>query len=184
MPSPWGAGNQYHSGEVVIYEGEAIPFSVSFPRWTDVDIKSLGFYYRNIQTHTSQNELSILFKLHRTPALWGRQGRCDEFFKSETDVKVFREQHEEVINYEPHKAKLSHEAIAGAAAFEAAKAWEHHKAKNGEPPKHEHAKEFLAGLVGVAVDRIVETKGLDAIDKHKAKKEAERLAQEQAASNY
>ncbi|KAG8855420.1 hypothetical protein FRB96_007078 [Tulasnella sp. 330] len=166
MPSPWGAGNQYHSGEVVIYE---------------------GFYYRNIQTHTSQNELSILFKLrlpHRTPALWGRQGRCDEFFKSETDVKVFREQHEEVINYEPHKAKLSHEAIAGAAAFEAAKAWEHHKAKNGEPPKHEHAKEFLAGLVGVAVDRIVETKGLDAIDKHKAKKEAERLAQEQAASNY
>lgn len=31
----------------------------------------------------------------------------------------------------PHKAELSHELIAGAAAFEAAKAWEKHQEKEG-----------------------------------------------------
>ena len=63
-----------------------------------------------------------------------------------------------------HKAKLSHELIAGAAAYEvwlhlifffdvltnipqAAKAYQAHCAKHGKPPSHEKAKEILYILV-------------------------------------
>lgn len=35
-----------------------------------------------------------------------------------------------------HKASLSHELIAGAAAYEAAKAYEKHCADNGKPDSH------------------------------------------------
>ncbi|KAG8875790.1 hypothetical protein FRB97_004730, partial [Tulasnella sp. 331] len=76
-----------------------------------------------------------------TPALWGRQGRVDEFFSSQADADNLKNA-QQAITDAPHKAKLSHELIAGAAALEAARAWEHHKAKNGEPPKHQHAKEI------------------------------------------
>ncbi|KAG8696948.1 hypothetical protein FRC11_000365, partial [Ceratobasidium sp. 423] len=57
----------------------------------------------------------------------------------------------------------------GAAAFEAAKAYEKHVAENGNPPDHAKAKEFLAGITGAFVDHEVETRGLDFIDKERAK---------------
>ncbi|KAG0146130.1 hypothetical protein CROQUDRAFT_671328 [Cronartium quercuum f. sp. fusiforme G11] len=78
--------------------------------------------------------------------------------------------------YEPerHKAKISHELISGAAAFEAAKAWEDHKKKNGEPEDHAKAKEVAAGLAGVFVDRFVETHGLDFVDRERVKHDAKR----------
>ncbi|KAI6122197.1 hypothetical protein EDD16DRAFT_1829182 [Pisolithus croceorrhizus] len=69
-----------------------------------------------------------------------------------------------------HQAKLSHELIAGAAAYEAAKAYENHRAKNGEPASHAQAKELLAGFAGAFIDREVETKGLDFLDRQKAKR--------------
>ncbi|KAI6106871.1 hypothetical protein EDD16DRAFT_1899137 [Pisolithus croceorrhizus] len=53
------------------------------------------------------------------------------------------------------QAKLSHELIAGAAAYEAAKAYENHKARNGEPSSHAQAKELLAGFAGAFIDREV-----------------------------
>ncbi|KAF7729526.1 hypothetical protein EC973_004200 [Apophysomyces ossiformis] len=83
--------------------------------------------------------------------------------------------HEEVNNAEEahHKAKLSHEVIAGAAAYEAFKAYNEHKEKQGEPVSHAKAKELLAGFAGAALDRLIETKGLDHLDKLKAKKKAE-----------
>ncbi|KAJ8698440.1 hypothetical protein PTI98_005148 [Pleurotus ostreatus] len=56
----------------------------------------------------------------------------------------------QVVNA-PHKAELSHELIAAAASYEAAKA---------------------AGLAGAFIDRIVETKGLDFLDQEKAKRQA------------
>jgi len=68
-----------------------------------------------------------------------------------------------------HKAKLSHELISGAATYEAAKAYEEHSKKHGKPTSHEKAKEVFAGFSGVAVDRFVETKGLDFINKDKGK---------------
>ncbi|KAF8177767.1 hypothetical protein K438DRAFT_1605921, partial [Mycena galopus ATCC 62051] len=68
-----------------------------------------------------------------------------------------------------HKASLTHELIAGAAAYEAAKAYQEHcKEKGGPPPTHEGAKNLLAGFAAAFVDREVETKGLDFIDKEKA----------------
>ncbi|KAJ7498845.1 hypothetical protein FB451DRAFT_1203232 [Mycena latifolia] len=93
--------------------------------------------------------------------------------------------YEEVINVSPdddkHKAKLSHELIAGAAAYEAAKKYEEHCAANGKPDSHAKAKELIAAFSAAFVDRMVETKGLDAIDKEKAKHEAKKRAEEQSS---
>ncbi|KAG9218913.1 hypothetical protein CCMSSC00406_0000973 [Pleurotus cornucopiae] len=79
----------------------------------------------------------------------------------------------QVVNA-PHKAELSHELIAAAASYEAraAKAYENHVKKNGQPASHEKAKEIAAGLAGAFIDRIVETKGLDFLDQEKAKRQA------------
>ncbi|KAG1725321.1 hypothetical protein EDB19DRAFT_2028646 [Suillus lakei] len=83
--------------------------------------------------------------------------------------------HDEVTNA-PHKAQLSHELIAGAASFAAMKAYNAHCEKNGKPVNHEVAKELLAGFAGAFVDRMVETKGLDYVDKQKAKHAAKESA--------
>ncbi|KAF6762251.1 hypothetical protein DFP72DRAFT_878368 [Ephemerocybe angulata] len=85
--------------------------------------------------------------------------------------------YETVINA-PHKAALSHELIAAAASYEAAKAYENHVAENGQPDNHAKAKEILAGFSGMFIDRIVETKGLDYIDTEKAKHHAKHQAEE------
>ncbi|KAG6865607.1 hypothetical protein C0991_001031 [Blastosporella zonata] len=47
------------------------------------------------------------------------------------------------VSGSPHKASLSHELIAGAAAYEAAKAYENHISEEGKPASHEKAKEIL-----------------------------------------
>ncbi|KAI6165804.1 hypothetical protein EDD17DRAFT_186818 [Pisolithus thermaeus] len=77
-----------------------------------------------------------------------------------------------------HTAKLSHELIAAAASYEAAKAYEHHVAKNGKPVNHQKAVELVAALTGAFVDRIAETKGMDELDKQRAKHDAHKRAQE------
>ncbi|KIM43851.1 hypothetical protein M413DRAFT_443731 [Hebeloma cylindrosporum] len=83
----------------------------------------------------------------------------------------------------PHKAELSHELIAAAASYEAAKAYENHCAENGQPQSHAFAKEVLAGFSGAFVDRIVETKGLDFIDKEKAKHHANQQLSDVSAND-
>ncbi|OQD76712.1 hypothetical protein PENDEC_c004G00304 [Penicillium decumbens] len=75
-------------------------------------------------------------------------------------------------NPQEHDPSFAHELIAGAASYEAAKAYENHVAENGQPPSHEKAKEILAGFAGAFVDREAETKGLDFIDREKAKRRA------------
>ncbi|QUC17166.1 uncharacterized protein UV8b_01407 [Ustilaginoidea virens] len=82
------------------------------------------------------------------------------------------------VTERPHEAKWSHELIGGAAAYEAAKAYEDHVARNGHPDDHAKAKEILAGAIGFFVDREVETRGLDFIDREKAKRHAQRQAEE------
>ncbi|KAI0043640.1 hypothetical protein FA95DRAFT_1609233 [Auriscalpium vulgare] len=84
----------------------------------------------------------------------------------------------------PHKAELSHELIAAAASYEAAKAYEKHVAASGKPTSHEKAKEIFAGLAGAFIDREVETHGLNALDKAKAKHEAKKHAEEGLANEY
>ncbi|KAF8076420.1 hypothetical protein FPV67DRAFT_1558896 [Lyophyllum atratum] len=97
------------------------------------------------------------------------------FFSDDSDQA---QAYEEVQNA-PHKAELSHELIAAAASYEAAKAYENHVAQNGAPPSHEKAKEIFAGFAGAFIDRIVETKGLDYVDKerieHHGKQKREKL---------
>ncbi|KZT62973.1 hypothetical protein CALCODRAFT_6769 [Calocera cornea HHB12733] len=82
-----------------------------------------------------------------------------------------------------HQASLSHELIAGAAAYEADRAYEKHCEENGQPPSHDEAKALLAGFAGAFVDREVETRGLDFIDKEKAKYDATQQVQDQLAQS-
>ena len=44
--------------------------------------------------------------------------------------------------------------------------------RTGQPPSHEKAKELMAGFAGAFIDREVETKGMDFIDREKAKRQA------------
>ncbi|TFK75883.1 hypothetical protein BDN72DRAFT_852953 [Pluteus cervinus] len=80
-------------------------------------------------------------------------------------------------SYHKNTASVSHELLAGAAAFEAAKAYENHVASQGKPDSHAKAKEILAGFAGAFIDREVETSGRDWFDKEKAKREAKQAAQ-------
>ncbi|KAH6896047.1 hypothetical protein B0T10DRAFT_479357 [Thelonectria olida] len=76
-----------------------------------------------------------------------------------------------------HEGHLSHEVLAGGAAFEAMKLWEDRQRDSGEPVKHSFAKEIIAGLAGAEVDKLVETKGLDYVDREKAKRHARQQAE-------
>jgi len=91
--------------------------------------------------------------------------------------------YDQVVNA-PHKAALSHELIAAAASFEAAKAYEKHCAENGKPESHAKAKELLAAFSGAFVDRMVETKGLDEIDREKAKHQAKQQYEDILVEEY
>ncbi|KAI9287234.1 ricin B lectin domain-containing protein [Umbelopsis sp. AD052] len=59
------------------------------------------------------------------------------------------EAHREV--YKERKAHLSHEVIAGAAAFEAVRAYAHHQQNEGKPIAHPHAKEAIAAIASAEV---------------------------------
>ncbi|CCM01575.1 uncharacterized protein FIBRA_03635 [Fibroporia radiculosa] len=100
---------------------------------------------------------------HAASTLRGPPG----YLNAERDAQAY----DQVVNA-PHKAELSHELLAGAASFEAMKAYERHCAANGQPTSHAEAKELLAGFAGAFVDRMVETKGLDYVDRQKAKRHA------------
>ncbi|KAF8205012.1 hypothetical protein BJ912DRAFT_870620 [Pholiota molesta] len=102
------------------------------------------------------------------------------WFDSDSDQSAAYDQ---VVNA-PHKAELSHELLAAAASYEAAKAYEKHVAANGQPDSHAKAKEILAALSGGFIDRMVETKGLDFVDREKAKHHANKQLEEVSANDY
>ncbi|KAF3384374.1 hypothetical protein F1880_002061 [Penicillium rolfsii] len=83
-----------------------------------------------------------------------------------------------------HEPSFAHELIAGAASYEAAKAYEEHCARNGQPPSHEKAKEIMAGFAGAFIDREVETRGLDFIDRERAKRHAEQNIEQVDESRF
>ncbi|KIJ48451.1 hypothetical protein M422DRAFT_146996, partial [Sphaerobolus stellatus SS14] len=60
---------------------------------------------------------------------------------------------------QPHQAAVSHELLAGAAAYEAARAFEKHQEANGKVDSHAKAKELLAAFAGAFIDREAETRG-------------------------
>jgi len=84
----------------------------------------------------------------------------------------------DVYQTDGHKSHWTHEVIGGAAGFEAMKAYEAHCTAEGKPQSHALAKELIAGFASAEVDKLFETKGLDFIDKEKAKHEAKKQAQE------
>jgi hypothetical protein len=88
-----------------------------------------------------------------------------------------------VYDGQPHEAKLSHELIGGAAAFEAMHLFENQQREKGEAVNHGFAKEMLAAIAGAEVDKLAETKGLGFLDrekaKHHAKENAKKLYDEQ-----
>ncbi|KAF9976804.1 hypothetical protein BGZ73_007711 [Actinomortierella ambigua] len=88
-------------------------------------------------------------------------------------------QHEEsyakVYGGGEHHSSWTHELIAGAAAFEAMKKYE-----NDHGGNHKLTKEILAAMAGAEADKLFETRGLDWLDREKAR----RQAQEHAAEMY
>ncbi|KAB8202563.1 Protein of unknown function DUF3759 [Aspergillus parasiticus SU-1] len=102
-------------------------------------------------------------------------------------AQYHEEYHRHANSYEgteEHQAKLSHELIAGAASFEAMKAYNDHCEKNGKPQSHETAKELLAGFAGAFIDREVETKGFDFIDREKAKHHARQQLEDASRNDW
>ncbi|MCX4094618.1 DUF3759 domain-containing protein [Nocardia sp. alder85J] len=81
---------------------------------------------------------------------------------------------------EPHEGSWTHELIAGAAGFEAMRAFEKHQEREGQPVHHELAKELIAGFAAAEVDKLFESKGLDWLDRDRAKQHAS----EQAVALY
>jgi len=83
-----------------------------------------------------------------------------------------------------HEGKFSHEMAAGAASFGAFKLFEDHQRKEGKTVNHAFAKEALMGLVGAEVDKLIETKGRDAWDKHEDRERIKDQAKERAQNMY
>ncbi|KAI8340259.1 hypothetical protein BC941DRAFT_419935 [Chlamydoabsidia padenii] len=83
------------------------------------------------------------------------------------------------VNEQEHKAEWTHELLAGAAGFEALHLLNKKKKEQGGEVDHALAKELLAGFASASVDGFVESKGMNWIDKqkakHHAKEEAEKL---------
>jgi hypothetical protein len=64
------------------------------------------------------------------------------------------------------------------------KLFEDHQRNEGKPVSHAFAKELLMGFVGGEVDKLAETKGEDAWDRHKAKERAQRGAEQMYDEQY
>ncbi|KAI7868415.1 hypothetical protein BDF14DRAFT_1956388 [Spinellus fusiger] len=92
-------------------------------------------------------------------------------------LRYFGPQHEEVYSDKNlSKATLTHRTVGGAAAYDAVKTFGNHCQTQGKPSGHAEAKQLISGFSADAVDRIFETKGLDYLDKQKAKQSAENQA--------
>jgi len=83
-----------------------------------------------------------------------------------------------------NEGSWSHEAVGGAAAFFAMREYEKHQSQNGQPPSHQFAKEMMAGIAGAEVDKLAETKGMDYLDREKAKRHAKQEAENLYDQNY
>ncbi|GAA5860625.1 hypothetical protein JCM3774_006232 [Rhodotorula dairenensis] len=84
-----------------------------------------------------------------------------------------------------HKSSLTHEAVAGFAAYEAQKAYARHCEQNGRPESHQKARELFAAFAAAEADKLIETKGLDFMDREEVKRQARRHAEEAIApDNY
>lgn len=113
-----------------------------------------------------------------------------------------RDNYNQVYNND-HQSSFGHELLAGGAAFAGFKAFEDHQRNEGEqsfyifssylirltfdagkPVNHAFAKELLAGFAGAEVDKLAETKGMDYVDKERAKHRARENAEQMYDQHY
>ncbi|OZJ03232.1 hypothetical protein BZG36_03448 [Bifiguratus adelaidae] len=85
--------------------------------------------------------------------------------------------------YHHNTAHLSHELIAGAAAFEAMRAYEKHQEARGEPVKHAFAKEALVAIAMAEAVKLMEERGFGG-DREAAKRDAARAAEQEYDRRY
>jgi hypothetical protein len=83
-----------------------------------------------------------------------------------------------------NQSSFGHEALAGAASFGAFKVFEDRQRKEGKPVSHQFAKELLVGIAGAEVDKLAETKGMDFIDREKAKHHAKENVENMYDQHY
>jgi hypothetical protein len=76
----------------------------------------------------------------------------------------------------PH-AKWSHELLAGAAGYEAMRKYEKHRESEGITGRHEEGKEIIAGLAAAEADKLVETRGVEHLDRERARRQSAEQAQ-------
>lgn len=62
--------------------------------------------------------------------------------------------------------------------------FEQRQRAEGQTVSHGFAKELLAGIAGGEVDKLFETKGLDYLDREKAKRHAENQARDMYDQHY
>jgi len=86
--------------------------------------------------------------------------------------------------FQKNESSFGHEALAGAASFGAFKIFEDRQRAEGKPVSHAFAKELLAGIAGAEVDKLAETKGLDFVDREKAKHHAKENAEHMYEEHY
>jgi hypothetical protein len=80
--------------------------------------------------------------------------------------------------------QVTHELLAGAAAFEAMRMFEHHREREGIPEHHELAKELLAGFVGAEIEKHFAQGRYGHLNRHEAKQLAEQQAQSLLQQQY
>ena len=72
--------------------------------------------------------------------------------------------------------EVTHELLAGAAAFEAMRMYEHHREREGIPEHHELAKELLAGFAVAEGDKHFENDRYGHLDQEQARFQAQQQA--------
>ncbi|KAJ9109913.1 hypothetical protein QFC19_001893 [Naganishia cerealis] len=81
------------------------------------------------------------------------------------------------------EGSTSHEVVAGAASFLAMRKYMQKQESEGKPESYETAKEIIAAIAGAEADKLIETKGLSAVDRMKAKHQAEENAKRALAQS-
>ncbi len=72
--------------------------------------------------------------------------------------------------------EVSHELLAGAAAFEAVRMYEHHREREGIPEHHGLAKELLAGFAAAEIEKHFDSGRYGHLDRDQARRQAQQQA--------
>ena len=81
-----------------------------------------------------------------------------------------------------HEGKLSHELLAGAAAFAAFHEFQKHQREQGRPVSHALAKDLLAAFAAAEADKLLESRGAEKWDEYREK--AREKAREKSREMY